>query len=87
MAAPPLEVGALHDSVAPVAVMFEAVGVAGAPGTTGAGGVTGFVGVGVSASLWMLSVRLGLQVPQLTLPAPVMAAVTSAAVFVGLAAM
>ena len=33
MAAPPFEVGALHDSVAPVAVMFVAVGAAGALGT------------------------------------------------------
>ena len=29
MAAPPSEVGALHESVAPVVVMFEAVGAAG----------------------------------------------------------
>ena len=33
MAAPPFEVGALQDSVAPVAVMFVAVGAAGALGT------------------------------------------------------
>ena len=33
MAAPPLEVGAPHDSVAPVAVMFDAVGAAGRLGT------------------------------------------------------
>ena len=33
MAAPPLEVGALHESVAPVVVMFVAVGAAGALGT------------------------------------------------------
>ncbi len=42
MAAPPLEVGALHDSVALVAVMFEAVGAAGA-----LGGVVSVVSVDV----------------------------------------
>jgi hypothetical protein len=32
MAPPPLELGAAHDSVAPVALMFDTVGVAGALG-------------------------------------------------------
>jgi hypothetical protein len=87
MAAPPSELGALQDSVAPEAVMFDALGVAGAPGTTGAGGVTGGGVVGLSDRFWMLSVLLGLHVEQLSLPAPMSAAVTSIAVFVGFAAM
>ena len=87
MAAPPLELGAAHDNLAPVAVTFDAVGAIGALGTRGVGGVTGIGAVGFNARFWMLSVRLGLQVPQLALPASPMAVVTSAAVFVGFAAM
>jgi hypothetical protein len=39
MAAPPLELGAVQETVALVAVTFDAVGAAGALGTTVTGGV------------------------------------------------
>ena len=47
MAAPPLELGAVQETVALVAVTFDAVGAAGALGTTVTGGVGVGVGVGV----------------------------------------